>query len=170
MIGEAPRTGASPTPRRRFPGGRLAAVIAVALLAVAACGPSSPASSDPPVLGGADAVRAEIARAQQETALPPGMTYPPIEIRDDEQFQAGYGTQRVQHLALCSWYRAWLDGLQRGDAEAVAGAVAASASFRTWELYTLADVSFRQLTDDVLAAAELGDALPMRMYVEGNCD
>jgi hypothetical protein len=174
MTREALTTSASPHPRRRSfrsvmaRGCRLLAAC-VAALAIAACDAGPPSSSDGGPMGGAEAARQEIARAMVSTPLPPGATFRPIPIADDEQYQAGFGTQTVQFQSICSWYRYWLEGIRSGDEDRQATASRAAQGFKTMELYIASDVSFRDLTDRVLAAAALGDAGPMDSFVENNC-
>ncbi|HEY4266888.1 MAG TPA: hypothetical protein VGM94_01730 [Galbitalea sp.] len=145
---------------------RLALVLLAANL-IAACGGPS-ASSDMEVVG-ANAVRAEIAAALKEVPLPPGATINPIVPDENAGYEAGFGRQAVEGLAMCAWFRYWLDALASDRTEDVARATETANKMSTWAIYVGADQSYRDVIDNVITNAKLGDPSAMSTFVSANC-
>jgi len=78
----------------------------------------------------------------------------------------------VEINAYCLWLGYWYEAQDRGDAAAVAAAVAALNDARDWETFTdplTSDEGFRDLTQSTIDAVIEGDADTVLSELELNC-
>ncbi len=147
---------------------RLALTATIVATATGCSGPSSPTNDDPHV--NAAAIRAEVEAALSEVPVPPGDRVK-VDINDDSgSYEVGSGIQLVESQAMCRWFIYWLRGISTSDAGVVTAAMGAAAKFPTWQNYTAADQSFRDLINKVVTNAKRGDPSTMAQYVSANCD
>lgn len=119
-------------------------------------------------------IRAEIADTQAAIPLPPGEAYPDLfpDFASPNNLAQYLGVQQVQFYAMCSWSNYWLDARVAADEPKLAMATAVISQFPTWQSIAdprLADDTIREQVDQVVAAANAGDAEPIKLLVEAAC-
>jgi len=70
---------------------------------------------------------------------------------------------------MCAWFRYWLDALGSDRTEEVARATETANKMSTWAIYLGADQSYRDVIDNVITNAKLGDPTAMSKFVSANC-
>jgi hypothetical protein len=120
-------------------------------------------------------IDAELAQAKAVTPIPPRATWPPYLNQASDrgaQYGRGAGRQMVEYTASCMWEGYWLDGYDRRDAAQTSTALAGFEKTRTWETFTdplASDEGFRARHQQLVDAAEHGDAGPVRQDYTINC-
>jgi hypothetical protein len=133
------------------------------------CGSSAPSDAGAGGMNDAAAAQAEADAALADTPVPPGVDLT-VDITDTSaSYEAGYGRSAVQGLAMCAWFRYWLAGIEANDEMQTMAAAEAAELFSAWDIYVVADQSFRDLINAVVEKANLGDPAPMAQFVEVNC-
>jgi hypothetical protein len=148
---------------------RVRRLVLVLLAAVVASACGGPSTSSAPDFVDASGVRAEIAAALKDVPLPPGATINPTVPDENAGYEAGFGRQAVESLAMCAWFRYWLDALGSDRTEEVARATETANKMSTWAIYVGADQSYRDVIDNVITNAKLGDPSAMSTFVSANC-
>jgi hypothetical protein len=138
-------------------------------IVVSSCGGRQALEGDTGGMIDAAEAQAEANVALAEIPVPPGADVS-VKIEDTSAiYQGGYGRSAVQGLALCAWFRYWLDGITSDDAQKTRASTAAAKVFPSWAIYLNADQSFRDVIDSAVDKANLGDPSPMAQFVKVNC-
>lgn len=138
-------------------------------LVLSSCAGSPGTDNDAGGMNDAAAAQAEADAALADTPVPPGANVAVTIADTSASYQVGYGRSAVEGLAMCAWFRYWLEGIASDDPVQVSAAADASKLFSGWEIYVSADQSFRDVVNGVVDKANLGDAAPMAQFVEVNC-
>lgn len=126
-------------------------------------------------MSGAAEIDAELAQTKMVTPIPPGATWPPyLNHASDRgaQYGRGAGRQMVQYTASCMWEGYWLAGHDKGDVAQTSSALGGFEKTRTWRTFTdpfASDQGFHARHQQLVDAAEVGDADPVRQDYAINC-
>ncbi|MDV6013227.1 hypothetical protein [Haloechinothrix sp. LS1_15] len=120
----------------------------------------------------AEEARAEYEHAQHDLELPDGMEFPdeyPPASDEPTRYEEGHGQGFAESFYICAWQREWLD-VYAEDEDAAREALAMLHEARdTRFMREQLDDAGRELYDEYLSQAELGDPSGIRHDVELNC-
>jgi hypothetical protein len=129
-----------------------------------------PGSESPFGLAGSAEFNREIEAAKAITPIPPNYTWPAtLRAKDGDSYSRGGGRSRVEYIAFCMWQVDWLNARQAADARHQAADRDVILGYPTWHSYTVADQSYRDLMDQVIAAVKRDDPAPVKTNVGLNC-
>lgn len=167
---------------RRRSGFRRPALLAVALLVVSGLATAVGAGTNiirmewgsvPDQQRTAAQINAEIAAAMKTTPVPPGYTFPPLSVSDQDGIYGSYsGQSMVEYNAICAWYGDWTSALADGDQGRLTRDRAMLDEILTWKSTSdpfLADDSVRNLFSSLNASADAGDPAPIEAFRTNNC-
>jgi hypothetical protein len=143
---------------RRVPG---VVVLAVALAAVSGCFPDDGRLSSEEVLERAGQIEVELPPGRGPLELP--------EIREDMRYSQRSPEALVHDLVMCIWMEYWLERFEANDPAGMQEALEGVGGLQQWDIYFLHDHSYRDRIEEVVGAAEFGDASEMSSFVELNC-
>lgn len=148
----------------RWPWYAIGAVSMIAVVLLTGCGSSAQFEDN-------SKIAEKIRQTKAATPLPPGAAWDDqsLQYKPGASYQIGYFENMVQAQAQCKWYGYWLSGFANHDQHKMQMAEALFPKMHTWNRYTSADVSFRNLVDAIEAKALLGDPSGLQNFVKLNC-